>query len=954
MTRQAMERERWKEVKKDSPCEICGKGDWCRRSPDGTRIACRREARGAVKVKRYEDGSEAYIHDLQPGRPQDNGTPKRRRPASRGGRTTTTTTGIANEAPTGDGTPAAADGLTDAEAELRNTAYRMLLAELPLSPEHRQNLRRRGLTDEQIDAGGYRTWPGDRKARMHVAAKLFHALGNETFVRIPGLGPGASEIHAAPGSLLIPVRDVAGRIIALVVRPDDPGDGGKYRWLSSRSERNPDGPSPGSPAHVPQEVRGPVDLALLVEGILKGDVVFRLCGIPVVAIGGASQWRNAIPILRALGVRTVRLAFDMDCLTNRLVARALVECFGGLQAEGFAVELARWNPEHKGLDDFLLAANGTPEVLPGPAALTAVEQIAKAAVADEPAAPAAGGDSDEKKSQSTLLVELAQRAELWHAPGDGDAYASVRFATDDCGGDDDAADDDAADDCGGDDDDIDAGDEPGDGGPVAHWPVRSKAFRRWLARKFFLKHGKAPGSQALQDALNVVEGQAAFAGQERPVFVRVAGHDGRLYLDLANPAWQAVEIDADGWRVVESEACPVRFRRAKAMMPLPTPTAGGDIGELRWFVNVDADGWPLLLGWLAAALNPSGPYPVLALHGEQGSAKTCTGLAVQRIIDPNAGGLRSEPREPRDLMIAAANCWVVAYDNLSHIEPWLSDALCRLATGGGFATRTLYSDDEETIFYAKRPIILTGIEELATRSDLLDRCVIVQLPRIPDERRITEADFLRAFDAAAPGILGAVLDAVSAAVRNLPTTRIERLPRMADFALWATAAESGLGLRPGEFLAAYAENRQAANETALESSPVAKHILTLADAGGWAGTPSELHAKLETLATDQEKHAKSWPKTARPLSGILKRLAPNLRAAGAEVEFRHEGWGKTKRRTIEISAYRDAKQADRDATGTQTAHRVDTVKDGNGTQGTQGTQDSTLHLGRGERCKVTI
>lgn len=884
----ATERERWQEANAANPCPICGNKQWCRRSPDGKWAACRREARGAVKTKRYSDGSDAYIHDLQPGRPQDNGRPKRRRPASRGGRTTTTTTGIANEAPSGGGTEAAADGLTDAEAATRDKAYRLLLDALTLSAEHRQALQRRGLTDEQIDAGGYRTWPQERHAQTLAAMAVFYALGNKTFLTVPGLGPGCTQIHAAPG-LFIPVRDLAGRIIALVVRLDDPGDSGKYRWLSSRSERNPAGPSPGSPAHVPQGTGGPADTARTTEGQLKADITYRLSGIPTIGFPGVGTWRRVLPMLQALGVKTVRVAFDADALTNPNVARRLLECVKELQALGYAVELERWPADAgKGIDDVLAAGREADiEILAGPAALAAAEEIAAAAGADERlAAPAAGGD--EKKSQSTLLVELAQDAELWHIPGDGDAYASVRLG--DGGGDDDGAEPDG---------------EPGDGGPVAHWPVRSKAFRRWLAREFFLSFGKAPGSQALQDALNVIEGQAAFAGQERPVFVRVAGDGGRLYLDLANAAWQVVEIDGDGWRVIESEACPVRFRRAKAMMPLPIPTPGGDINELRRFVNISQDGWPLFLGWVAAALNPTGPYPILALHGEQGSAKTSTGLAAQKIIDPNSGGLRSEPREPRDLMIAAANCWVVAYDNLSRIDPWLSDAFCRLSTGGGFATRTLYSDDEETIFYAKRPIVLTGIEELATRSDLLDRCVIVQLPRIPEERRIAEADFLKAFDAAAPGILGAVLDAVSAAIRNRPTTHIERLPRMADFALWATAAETGLGLRPGEFLEAYTVNRQEANETALESSPVAKYILQLADAGGWAGTPSDLHAKIETLATDQERHAKSWPKTARPLSGILKRLAPNLRAAGAETIIGHTGTGGERKRRIEIFPIRE-------------------------------------------------
>ncbi len=244
----------------------------------------------------------------------------------------------------------------------------------------------------------------------------------------------------------------------------------------------------------------------------------------------------------------------------------------------------------------------------GPAALAAAEEIATAAGVDDSEADA---DHERPKSIATLLVELATLAELWHTTGQGIAYATVPVV-----------------------------------GHREHLPIRSLTFRRWLGRQFFAQYGKAPGGQALQDALTVIEGQAVFDGAEFPVFVRVAAHGDKQYLDLANDTWQAVEIDAAGWRVVEP--CPVRFRRAKAMMTLPTPTAGGDIGELQRFVNVTPEDWPLLLGWLAAAFRPIGPYPVLALHGEQGSAKSTTARTLRgnspvSDANPDANGIDVTP-----------------------------------------------------------------------------------------------------------------------------------------------------------------------------------------------------------------------------------------------------------------------------------------------------------------------
>lgn len=473
----------------------------------------------------------------------------------------------------------------------------------------------------------------------------------------------------------------------------------------------------------------------------------------------------------------------------------------------------------------------------------------------KPGKTASDEEEEPSKSQATLLVELAKAAGLWHTPGQGDAYGTLHVD-----------------------------------GHWEHWPIRGRTFRRWLSRQYYVRHKRTPGSQAVQDALGVLEGEAIFAGQTYDAAVRVAQHDGRLYLDLCDDRWRSVEIDAGGWRLVKR--CPVRFRRAKAMMPLPVPEAGGSLDDLRRFINVADDDWPLLLGWLVAALRPTGPYPVLALHGEQGSAKTTVARVLRALVDPNTAPVRCEPREPRDLAIAANNGWVVATDNLSHVPGWLSDALCRLATGGGFATRTLYENDEETIFDAQRPCILTGIEEVASRSDLLDRCLIAQLPRIPDDQRRSESSFWPAFDAARPGILGAVLDSVSMAIRNLPGTTIDRLPRMADFALWASAAEPGLGLQPGQFMASYRDNRESAHAQALESCPIVPYVLTLGD---WTGQAAELLVKLDSLATDADKRLKAWPRTPRALGGMLRRLAPDLRTAGLDVTFWREQRARRRR-----------------------------------------------------------
>lgn len=245
-------------------------------------------------------------------------------------------------------------------------------------------------------------------------------------------------------------------------------------------------------------------------------------------------------------------------------------------------------------------------------------------------------------------------------------------------------------------------------------------------------------------------------------------------------------------------------------------------------------------------------------------------------------------------MIAATNGWLIALDNISSLRAWLSDALCRLSTGGGFATRENYSDDDEVLFDAMRPVLLNGIEEIATRSDLLDRAIIVSLPTIKEECRREEAEVWREFDVAYPRLLGSLLTALSIALCNIPHIRLDRLPRMADFARFAVAAEPALGCALGAFLVAYTRNRTSANELALEASPIANVLLMfMSEVETWRGTAGELLKKLNECAGDTAL-AKGWAKSAQSLGGILKRLAPNLRASGVDVKtgVRVAGSGK--------------------------------------------------------------
>jgi hypothetical protein len=323
------------------------------------------------------------------------------------------------------------------------------------------------------------------------------------------------------------------------------------------------------------------------------------------------------------------------------------------------------------------------------------------------------------------------------------------------------------------------------------------------------------------------------------------------------------------------------------MLGLPTPELAGRLDVLAKFLNLASErDRVLIFSWLLATLRGTGPYPILALYGEQGSAKSTSARIIRELIDPNTVPLRAQPRDERDLFIAANNSLLLCLDNMSHISGSLSDALCRLSTGGGMATRELYTDADEVLFDVQRPCIINGIEDLAIRPDLLDRTIPVVLPRIEPEQRRSLRALMDDFYKARPLILGSLLSAVSAALARLPTIQVNVLPRMADFALWAMAGEEAMGFNPGTFIQAFTASRADANTLAIEASPFAQAITRLMErTRHWQGTATDLLQALKVDGDDERTHRIGWPNGPQAVSNALRRLAPILRDAGIIVEF---------------------------------------------------------------------
>jgi hypothetical protein len=416
--------------------------------------------------------------------------------------------------------------------------------------------------------------------------------------------------------------------------------------------------------------------------------------------------------------------------------------------------------------------------------------------------------------------------------------------------------------------------------------LKSSGFRDWLINGYLRDQPEPPSSWAIRRVVGMLEARARFHAGIPELFVRVGqdgdGEDAPYFLDLGDAAGRAVAIDERGWELVARP--PVHFRRPEGLLPLPVPVHNGTIYLLRPYINLGEADFRLMIAWLTAALRPVGPYPILVLNGEQASGKSTLARILRLLIDPQACPVLALPKSTHDLMATALNGWLLVYENISSIADWLSDAVCQLAFGGGFASRTLFTNDERSVIYAQRPVILVGIDDFVVRGDLRDRSVFMHLPTIPQTKRRTERSFWPAFRADYPQIMGSILDAIVGGLRLLPSVELKALPRMADYAEWGEATCRGLGWGAGTFLATYNDNRREATEAILEDSVVAEALLSLARTGiNWSGSPVDLYRTIATVAG--KTVGPGWPKTVALFGNELRRIAPQLRLNGLAIEF---------------------------------------------------------------------
>ena len=431
--------------------------------------------------------------------------------------------------------------------------------------------------------------------------------------------------------------------------------------------------------------------------------------------------------------------------------------------------------------------------------------------------------------------------------------------------------------------------------------IRSQHFKLLLTEWFFEETGRAPSADAMNQALGVLEMMAVRRGEQRKLDIRVAQKNGSFYYDLADDDWRAVKISPGSATIVEKP--PILFKRTRTMSAQVTPDFGGKLSLLFNHVRLASFADKLLLlVYIVSCFVAGIPHPILVVAGEKGAAKSTLVRMIRAIVDPSARAAITMPTKLSDLSINLANNYMPCYDNIDSISADKSDLLCTASTGGGFSKRTLYTDADETVVNFQRCVTLNGISVVATRSDLLDRALIIELQRIDEDERKEESEVWAAFERDRPSMVGGAFRVLSKAMEIYPQVSLTKLFRMADFCRWGYAIAEAAGIAGGgdRFLEAYQANIERSNSEAIEAHPVASAVIALMEKrDSWSGSVADLLATLERIALTERINTrlKDWPKAAHVLSKRLKEVRSNLGKKGIVFNIRH--MGKAKEITIE-------------------------------------------------------
>lgn len=412
------------------------------------------------------------------------------------------------------------------------------------------------------------------------------------------------------------------------------------------------------------------------------------------------------------------------------------------------------------------------------------------------------------------------------------------------------------------------------------WKCNSQTIKDLLSFEFFSQKGKAVGSDVIKNVVSVLEGKAKFIGGKKRLDNRTSFKDDILWYDLTNKDWQAVKVTADGWNIVNEP--PIIFKRFSHHHSQVFPATNGNAELILNYVNIKNEKHRLLLVvFIISCFIPDFPHPALGISGSQGSAKSTLSKLLRKIIDPSLLEVVNLPKDQKELIQKLDHHYFTFFDNISFISEDTSDSLCKAITGSGFSKRVLYTDDDDIIYNFMRCIGLNGISVVATRPDLLERSILIELDRIEEAERKQEKDIYEKFNKDLPLILGGIFNVLAKALEIKPAIKLNKLPRMADFMVWGCAITEALGYSKDNFINAYESNIEDQTKVALNENSVSLAvILFMKDKKSWSGTATDLLNKLNDEDSFSERYGSGFPKAPNVLSKKLNELKVSLRSIG--------------------------------------------------------------------------
>lgn len=407
-------------------------------------------------------------------------------------------------------------------------------------------------------------------------------------------------------------------------------------------------------------------------------------------------------------------------------------------------------------------------------------------------------------------------------------------------------------------------------------PLSASKLKDYLSHQFYRAERKAPNSDTLNQCLNVLKGKALFESPKIELFNRIADKDGAFWYDLCDG--RAVKITSDGWEITNN--FPILFRRYTHQQPQTEPSRNGNAWDIFKYLNIHEENHLLVLVYVISCFIPDIPHPIFHPHGQHGAGKTTLCNVIKRLCDPSSIEAIITPRDATQLIQVLAHHHVCLFDNMSDLPVWMSDILAQACTGGGFSKRQLFTDDDDIVYQIKRCIGINGINLLISRSDLMDRSILLHLDRIDPSKRKDEKVLWTEFEKDKAGILGGIFSVLSAAIREYPSINPNRLPRMADFARWGYAITKALGRDVNEFSKAYQLNIERQNEEVIANNTLAQAVLRFMEGKEvWEGTIKEAYQALSDIARP-DKSDGTFPKTERGLRKQLNRIKTNLADVG--------------------------------------------------------------------------